>query len=763
MSKRTQRIPHLVFTSGVGFQYYFALPKAMRHIPGLPKAVRWSLGAHYETAKQLAEKLNTGFEQLVARAPGLSAQQVLQQLEQLRTLNYRALHSLDLPLGSLPTPQQLALQPLTAGYHRLEILESLRPVVFKEGEQYYAALDAPLGKPGASKPLLDFKNWVVPLGTQDLERARWRTAFLLEALHQLGEWPGDGYVHASAPAHAYVLAMRQYLGYVNATVPQPALEQRLPTTIEQVMAKAPLAEPRFELYVFTQLVRGASGEYELQFDPLRTEKTYRFPLRTSDRTLAVLLWLAISDELTKRLIQFDEHRGDYHPPLRRLLQDIQELLKRFLDELPEPTPVPNPPTQWPGGQGPAPRASGAGPLRFGALVERYVQFQHSCHTWTNPDTQTQTLGRLEALTELVGPDFPVVELTRLEIVRVRDQLRLYPQGRHRNPHLKHLPLFEILQAGAYAPIKPVTAKRYFSNLRQVLAFALDQGLIASDPSVDVAMKISTPPKAKRQYSTAQLRALLQGPALTGTETPPWRLDDYKFWLPLLGLYTGARLNELCQLRLEDIREAAGIHYLSLNTDHPGKRLKNTSSHREVPLHPTLLQVGFLALVAKRQAESANDPSALLFQGLNIIKTKLPGAYASKWFLGDGHLNRGYLHLCGLGKLGLTFHGLRHTFVGQFRTQRLDMAICKALVGHSDESTTGRYGHGYPLEAMAAELARLDYQIELGELHYARYQARQRQQGEYRRGRPRGANQTPASGSSKGHWRRHLKTPTSSRD
>ncbi|WP_179060947.1 hypothetical protein [Pseudomonas taiwanensis] len=102
MSKPTQRIPHLVFTSGVGFQYYFALPKSMSQIPGLPKAVRWSLGSHHETAKQLAEKLNAGFGKLVAKAPGLSAQQVLQQLEQLRTLNYRALHSLDLPLGSLP-------------------------------------------------------------------------------------------------------------------------------------------------------------------------------------------------------------------------------------------------------------------------------------------------------------------------------------------------------------------------------------------------------------------------------------------------------------------------------------------------------------------------------------------------------------------------------------------------------------------------------------------------------------------------------------
>lgn len=54
------------------------------------------------------------------------------------------------------------------------------------------------------------------------------------------------------------------------------------------------------------------------------------------------------------------------------------------------------------------------------------------------------------------------------------------------------------------------------------------------------------------YSTEDLMKLVRSPLTGFRETKPER-----FWIPLLGLYTGARLNELCQLHLEDVKEADG--------------------------------------------------------------------------------------------------------------------------------------------------------------------------------------------------------------
>jgi hypothetical protein len=99
------------------------LPKAFNAHSELPKSVRWSLGQHYETALHLANTLTCGFDRLFeqARRHDFSVQQILQQLEELRLNNLRALNHMDLLLGSLPAPHQMASQALNSGYHTLKI------------------------------------------------------------------------------------------------------------------------------------------------------------------------------------------------------------------------------------------------------------------------------------------------------------------------------------------------------------------------------------------------------------------------------------------------------------------------------------------------------------------------------------------------------------------------------------------------------------------------------------------------------------------
>lgn len=67
-----------------------------------------------------------------------------------------------------------------------------------------------------------------------------------------------------------------------------------------------------------------------------------------------------------------------------------------------------------------------------------------------------------------------------------------------------------------------------------------------------------------------------------------------YWLPLLGLHTGARINELCQLKLTDIKQTpAGVWYIDINDGADDQSVKNSNSVRNVPLHPLLIQLGLL--------------------------------------------------------------------------------------------------------------------------------------------------------------------------
>ncbi|MGC3963419.1 MAG: site-specific integrase [Rhodocyclaceae bacterium] len=88
-------------------------------------------------------------------------------------------------------------------------------------------------------------------------------------------------------------------------------------------------------------------------------------------------------------------------------------------------------------------------------------------------------------------------------------------------------------------------------------------------------------------------------------------DDYRFhkfqtaydyWLPILGLFTGGRINELAQLHVADVRQQDGIHIISVLDDESSKQLKTTGSRRIVPIHSKLIELGFIDFVdAARRA------------------------------------------------------------------------------------------------------------------------------------------------------------------
>jgi hypothetical protein len=68
-----------------------------------------------------------------------------------------------------------------------------------------------------------------------------------------------------------------------------------------------------------------------------------------------------------------------------------------------------------------------------------------------------------------------------------------------------------------------------------------------------------------------------------------------------------RLNEICQLNNEDICIIDNISCFTITIDASGKgddkRLKTKNSERLVPVHPMLIEIGFLDFVRKRQNAS----------------------------------------------------------------------------------------------------------------------------------------------------------------
>lgn len=183
---------------------------------------------------------------------------------------------------------------------------------------------------------------------------------------------------------------------------------------------------------------------------------------------------------------------------------------------------------------------------------------------------------------------------------------------------------------------------------------------------------------QRALRPGELERLFNGPECGAFAVDPWQAHAY--WLPLVGLYTGARVNEVCQLNPQcDIREEGGIWYLDITEESEApegvrKSVKNNTSKRRVPIHSRLLGLGFLGYVERVKA----DGSALLFSAWSPSRGKASGT-AEKWF--GKHLRALGLRDETPGARIVGFHCFRHTFLT--RAHELDIAGAEALTGHTD--------------------------------------------------------------------------------
>lgn len=198
--------------------------------------------------------------------------------------------------------------------------------------------------------------------------------------------------------------------------------------------------------------------------------------------------------------------------------------------------------------------------------------------------------------------------------------------------------------------------------------------------------------AQRAFTSDELERLFHGPELTAARTS---LESaHKFWLPALGFYTGARVNELCQLNPQvDIQIEVGtaIPYLHITPDSDGdERITKTVkkpkvSKRKVPIHPRLIELGFLEYVeAVRKAESK-----LLF-GAWAPSGGRAATLAAKWF--RTFLSEVKLRDDGSSSRLVGMHAFRSTFCARAENT-LPPVDPDSIVGHAS-ATRSAVARGY---------------------------------------------------------------------
>lgn len=114
---------------------------------------------------------------------------------------------------------------------------------------------------------------------------------------------------------------------------------------------------------------------------------------------------------------------------------------------------------------------------------------------------------------------------------------------------------------------------------------------------------------RRPWKDAELQTLFGQPLFQSYALPHAGRDGggaAAYWIPLLGLYTGARIGELAQQRVQDITLENDIPVIQITDADEGQRLKTSASRRCIPIHPELIRLGLLDCVEDIQVEPAHD-------------------------------------------------------------------------------------------------------------------------------------------------------------
>ncbi|MEZ8379056.1 tyrosine-type recombinase/integrase [Vibrio splendidus] len=290
----------------------------------------------------------------------------------------------------------------------------------------------------------------------------------------------------------------------------------------------------------------------------------------------------------------------------------------------------------------------------------------------------------------------IKDIRRIQAEEVRKLLSVYPVNAKKHNILSKLSGKDIIKANQKLQrpsLSPESVKDYIQKCSSFFEWCLQMELTDINPFKGMKFKkIRKDSDAKHAYNRADLKKLFS----TEIHTQKKFKHSHYYWLPLLGSYTGARINELCQLYKSDIYKEGETWVISINDSHAGQRLKNHFSRRLIPIHPKLIELGFIDYLSRVRHER-------LFPELKLERDGY-GTAASKWF-GRFKTKLGF-------SKGYDFHSLRHTVATQLKNHDVSPIVAGEILGHSQNSITyDRYGKSVHLNKLVKAISLIEVELQ----------------------------------------------------
>ncbi|UQZ88008.1 hypothetical protein C4J81_01755 [Deltaproteobacteria bacterium Smac51] len=343
------------------------------------------------------------------------------------------------------------------------------------------------------------------------------------------------------------------------------------------------------------------------------------------------------------------------------------------------------------------------------VMEKYINTKISDGHW-----KTQTIAdhknRLSTLLEII-PDKPIDEITRDDMRKFRDTIRKLPPNRGRSAKYRDKTIAELLAMNIpqEETLNVKTVNVITSELASFFEWCIREGILSANPATGLQIKDDRQAIELRDaFTMDDLRLIFSHKKFTQGK---FKFPAY-FWIPLIGLFTGMRLEEISQLQCSDIIQINDLWIIDVNDkgkDEHGfnKSLKTGNARRLIPIHDELVKLGLLKYHEQIQARG----HIRLFP--ELTKTNQAGKYGKQ----PGKQFKAVVVDVLKDADKKSFHSLRHTFADFYKQRGWQTDIFRQLYAHDiPELASKQYGSKFPPDLLYKEIiSKLDYNLDLSNL------------------------------------------------